>query len=307
MTAALSSSRSLAIAGAICGLGSAALFGISAPLAKLLLPRVDAWVLAGLLYLGAGVGLVALRVAQRAAGNRPDASTRLTRGDLPLLLAIAFIGGGLGPVLLLVGLGRLSGVAGALLLNLEAVFTAVLAVTVFRERVTRLELSGVVVVVVGAVLLSATGGSFDGGLFGIAAVVAACLAWGIDNNLTARVSGRNAVELVRFKALTAGTGNLVLAMAAGHPLPGLGIAVLSLGVGFISYGVSIVLDVYALRYIGAARESGYFATAPFAGAAAAVPLLGERMAATEIVAGVVMAAGIALLITGRPSETPRTA
>jgi drug/metabolite transporter (DMT)-like permease len=290
------------VAGALCGLGSAALFGISAPLAKLLLPMVDAWILAGLLYLGAGLGLVAWRAAQWTTGRTRDAGTRLTRADLPMLFAIAAIGGGLGPVLLLIGLERLSGVAGALLLNLEAVFTALLAVTLFGERLTRLELCAVVVVIVGAVLLSGRGGSFEGQMTGFAAVGAACLAWGIDNNLTARLSGRNAVDLVRFKALTAGAGNLALAAAAGHALPGLRVAVFSLCVGFVSYGLSIVLDVYALRYIGAARESAYFATAPFVGAVAAIPLLGERMRTTEIAAGLVMAVGVTLLIAGRSNE-----
>jgi drug/metabolite transporter (DMT)-like permease len=152
------------------------------------------------------------------------------------------------------------------------------------------------------VLLSGGGGSFEGQLTGFAALGAACLAWGIDNNLTARLSGRNAVDLVRFKALMAGAGNLVLATAAGHPLPALRVAVFSLAVGFVSYGLSIVLDVYALRYIGAARESAYFATAPFVGAVAAIPLLGERMRTREIAAGLVMAVGVTLLIAGRSNE-----
>jgi drug/metabolite transporter (DMT)-like permease len=140
-----------------------------------------------------------------------------------------------------------SSVGGALLLNFEAVFTALLAVTVFGERLTRLELCAMAVVIIGAVLLSGRGGSIEGQPIGFAAGGAACLAWGTDNNLTARLSGRNAVDLVRFKALMAGAGDLVLAIGAGHTLPALRVAVFSLAVGSVSYGLSIVLDVYALR------------------------------------------------------------
>jgi drug/metabolite transporter (DMT)-like permease len=292
------------VLGAAAGLGSAALFGISAPIAKLLLPRVDPWVLAGLLYLGAGLGLTLIRVAQSVAGTPGLARReRLQRRDMPLLVSIAVIGGGVGPVLILVGLRLLSGVAGALLLNLEAVFTMVLALTLFRERLTRLEAVAAVVVVGGAVLLSSDGGRPEGEALGVLAVAAGCFAWAIDNNLTARLSRRNAIDLVQFKALTAGAGNLALAAIAGRSLPDAAALALSLGLGFVSYGLSIVLDVYALRHVGAARESAFFATAPFVGAVAAVPLLREPVAARETAAGLVMAAGVVLLVLARRQST----
>jgi drug/metabolite transporter (DMT)-like permease len=295
------------VAGAISGLASAALFGISAPMAKLLLPRVDPWVLAGLLYAGAGTGLVGFRIVQKLVGARNgQLRRRLQRRDTPLLLAIAIIGGGVGPVLMLVGLRHLSGVAGALLLNLEAVFTALLAVTFFGERLTGMESIAVAIVIAGAVLISASGGPFRAELRGALAIAAACLAWGLDNNLTARLSGRNPVDLVQFKALTAGAGNLVLALAAGRAIPGLMVIVVALAVGFVCYGISIVLDVYALRYVGAARESAFFATAPFSGAIAAVPLLGERVRLHEVGSGLVMGAGVALLIAARRQTEARS-
>jgi drug/metabolite transporter (DMT)-like permease len=273
---------------------------MSAPFAKLLLPRVDPWVLAALLYLGAGAGLAVMRVAQADRGGAAlRRRRRLRREDLPMLLAIAIIGGGVGPVLMMVGLRALSGVAGALLLNLEAVFTMLLAVTVFGERLSTREALAAVVVLAGAVLVSLRGGPIRGEQLAAALIAAACLAWAIDNNLTVRLSGRNAIDVVQFKAMTAGLGNLFLAFATGHMLPSLTIVAVALGVGFVSYGLSIVLDFYALRYVGAARESAYFATAPFAGAIAAVPLLGERVTPNEITGGLVMAAGVALLIAAR--------
>jgi len=288
------------LAGALCGLGSAVLFGLGAPVAKLLLPRVDAWMLAGLFYVGAGVGLVGFRAAQQVMGQRPERRPVANGGrDRVLLWAIAVIGGGVGPVLMLFGLRHLSGVAGALLLNLEAVFTVLLAVTVFGERLTRLEALAAAIVITGATVISGTGGPIHAELLGALAVTGACLAWGVDNNLTARLSRRNAVDLVRFKALTAGSGNLVLALATGRAVPSLDVIAVALAVGVVCYGVSIVLDVYALRYIGAARESALFATAPFAGAVAAVPLLGERVRAHDVAGGAVMAVGVVLLVVAR--------
>ena len=273
---------------------------MSAPLAKLLLPRVDAWVLAGLLYVGAGAGLALVRVVQTMIGVSPVARrSRLQREDLPTLLVIAIVGGGVGPVLMMVGLRALSGVAGALLLNLEAVFTMLLAVTVFGERLSAREAVAAVVVLAGAVLVSLRGGPIRGEQYAAVAIAAACLAWAVDNNLTTRLSRRNAIDIVQFKTISAGAGNLVLALAAGRMWPGLTIVVTALAVGFVSYGLSIVLDVYALRYVGAARESAYFATAPFAGALIAVPVLGESVAAHEAAGGLVMAVGVALLIAAR--------
>lgn len=288
------------LAGAACGLGSALLFGISAPMGKLLLPHVDRWVLAGLFYIGAGAGLTVIRAFQYLIGRDLVArERRLRRRDLPMLLVIAAIGGGLGPVLLLFGLGHLSGVAGALLLNLEAVFTMVLAVAFFDERLTRREAGAAAVILAGAVLLSEGGGRFAAEIVGTAAIAAACLAWGIDNNLTARLSERNAIDLVWFKTLTAGGGNLAIALVSGRVLPGGRLLGDALAVGFVCYGLSIVLDVYALRYVGAAREAAFFATAPFAGAMAAVPLLNERIGPRAIAAAVVMATGAALLVEAR--------
>ena len=288
--------------GALCGLGSAWLFGISAPLGKLLLPRVDGWVLAGLFYLGAGAGLSVFRAVQ-PVGRGDRARARLQRHDLRLLLPIAILGGGAGPVLLLVGLRHLSGVAGSLLLNLEAVFTMLLAVLFFGERLSVGETIAAAVVLAGAVLLSMGDGRVAAEFVGVAAIVGACLAWALDNNLTARLAHRNAVDLVRFKSLTAGLGNLALALAAGRKLPEPAIGAAALAVGFVCYGVSIVLDVYALRYIGAAREAAFFATAPFAGAITAVPLLGERTGVRALTAACVMAAGIALLVRQRRQQT----
>jgi drug/metabolite transporter (DMT)-like permease len=280
--------------GAISGLGSAVLFGLSAPLAKLLLPHASPWLLAGLFYLGAGLGLTLGRLIN-VRKRRPD---RLRREDAPRLLAIIVAGGVVGPVLLLVGLARVSGVVGSLLLNLEAVFTMMLAVFAYHERLGRLESLGASIVVAGAVIITGRPESWHANLLGELAIVGACLAWALDNNLTRQISVRDPIQIVQIKTLSAGVGNVVPAAIAGHRVPAT-ILPAALMLGFVSYGLSIVLDVYALRFIGAAREAAFFAVAPFAGAVAAVPLLNERFTARDYAAGVLMALGITLVLRGR--------
>jgi drug/metabolite transporter (DMT)-like permease len=282
--------------GAASGLGSAILFGLSAPLAKILLPKASPWLLAGLLYLGAGVGLSVMRWVTyvRQSGDSPD---RLRREDLPRLLAIVVFGGAIGPVLLLAGLTRVSGVIGSLLLNLEAVFTMALAVLAYRERLSRLELSGALLVIAGAVVVTYKPDPLRVDPVGAIAIAGACLSWALDNNLTRQISDRNPVQIVQIKTLSAGIGNVALAAIIGHRTP-VGIVPAALLLGFVSYGLSIVLDVYALRYVGAAREAAFFATAPFVGAVAAVPLLGEVFTASDYGAGALMALGIVLIVRG---------
>jgi len=281
--------------GAASGLGSAILFGVSAPFAKVLLPQVSPWLLAGLLYLGAGLGLSILRLAMRErGGHRSDG---LTRKDAPRLLAIAVIGGAVGPVLLLIGLSRVSGVAGSLLLNLEGIFTMILAVLVYRERLGRLEAGGALLVIAGAILLTYRPNAWRADLVGALAIGGACFCWALDNNLTRLLSVRNPIQIVQIKTLSAGMGNVALALMAGHRAP-MTILPAALLLGFVSYGLSIVLDVYALRYIGAAREAAFFAIAPFAGALAAVPLLHERFTLNDYGAGAMMAVGVLLVVRG---------
>jgi drug/metabolite transporter (DMT)-like permease len=286
--------------GAVSGLGSAILFGLSAPFAKLLLPRMSPWLLAGLLYLGAGLGLSIVRVLSHGR-HTDDAADRLRRKDLPRLLAIVLTGGAVGPVLLMVGLTRVSGVVGSLLLNLEAVFTVALAVLAYRERLSRTESLGALLVIAGAALVSYRPDSWRADVMGTLAIAGACFSWALDNNLTRQISIRNPVQIVQVKTLSAGIGNVVLAMMAGHRAP-LSIVPAALLLGFVSYGLSIVLDVYALRYIGAAREAAFFAIAPFAGAVAAVPVLGERFTANALGAGALMALGIAFIVRGWPTR-----
>ncbi|WP_163997582.1 DMT family transporter [Pyxidicoccus caerfyrddinensis] len=293
-----------AVKGAVLGLGAATLFGLSAPVAKLLLPSSTPLVLASLLYLGGGLGLSvvgAARRLRRASGSAREA--RLGRKDVPLLLGVILCGGVLGPVLMLVGLQRLSGVAASLLLNLEGPFTILLALLVFGEHLGRAGALAAGFVMAGAAVLGIQEGDLHGDALGVLSLAGACLAWAVDNNLTQRLSLKDPVALVRTKALGAGACTLVLAWLTGQPFPAAFVLGAALLLGSASYGLSIVLDAYALRLLGAAREAAYFATAPFVGALVAVPLLGERPRPLDLLAGVLMAAGVVLLLRERHSHT----
>ena len=285
----------LAWPGAPLAFVSAALFGASTPLAKLLLgDGVNPWLLAGLLYLGSGIGLGILQIARRAAGQAP-AEAPLRRADLPWLAAIVLFGGAIGPVLLMVGLAATPASTASLLLNLEGLATMGLAWIVFHENVDRRLLGGAAAILAGAVVLSWRGGlGWGAPLWGMGAIAGACLAWGIDNNLTRRLSAADPMQIALVKGLAAGAANLALAILAGAHLPTpplIGDAAL---IGFVGYGLSLVLFVLGLRHLGAARTGAYFSNAPFIGAVLAIAMLGEPLTGRLIAAGVLMAVGLYL-------------
>ena len=285
--------------GAGLALLSAALFGASTPLAKLLLRDLDPWMLAGVLYLGSGLGLIVLKtISAVAGGGLHTESTIQGRGWLWLGSAI-LAGGVLGPVLLMIGLARSPASAAALLLNLEGVFTALLAWFVFRENFDRRIALGMVVIVAGGIVLTGGGASTAGGILGSLAIVGACLAWAIDNNLTRRVSLTDPVQIAMLKGCVAGSVNVAIALSLGSSWPSLGAFALAGVVGFIGYGVSLVLFVVALRHLGTARTGAYFSVAPFFGGVLAVVALREAITTRLLAAGALMAAGVYLHLTER--------
>jgi drug/metabolite transporter (DMT)-like permease len=286
-------SRSEQRRGALCGLLAAASFGVSAPLAKLLLATLSPTLLAGLLYLGAALALWMVRLFWR-----PPHEAGLRRGDLLPLLGIIGFGGIAGPVLMLLGLREISALSGALLLNLEAPFTMLLGVLLFREHLSRRAWSGAALIVLGALCLrSGGGGALEGNARGVAAIALACLCWALDNNLTQRLTLRDPFAVVRIKTTCAGLVNTGLALGvldAGWPSSELALPALALG--SVSYGASVVLDAYALRFVGAAREAAYFATAPFLGALLAYVLFRAAPGLLGLFALASMLAGVALMV-----------
>ena len=280
--------------GAAAGLAAAVLFGASTPFAKLLVPGAGPLLLAGLLYLGAGVGL-----SGAAPFRRSDAEAPLRRADLPVLGVVILAGGIVGPALLVLGLARLPGAAAALLLNLEAPFTIALAVVLLREQLARREVLGAAAVILGAAALTWAPGALEANPIGAACIAGACAAWALDNNLSQRLSIRDPISVARAKTLAAGTFNVALGLLVGEGLPPATHVAGALLTGALGYGLSIVLHLLAVRSLGAARQAAYFATAPFIGAVLAVPLLHDRLAPVDVAAGGVMALGIGLILRTR--------
>jgi drug/metabolite transporter (DMT)-like permease len=286
--------------GAVLALLSSALFGVSTPAAKALLGSIDPAILAGLLYCGAGIGVAILRrIVPRLM--TPDGATEapLGRADVPWLAGAIVAGGIVGPLLLMLGLARTDAGAASLLLTLEGVATALLAWFVFHENFDRRIALGMMSLVAGAVVLSWSGRPDLSGLLGPAAIVGACIAWGLDNNLTRKVSLADPLQIVELKGLIAGPVNLALGLWAGSSLPSVGSGALAALVGFFGYGVSLALFVLALRHLGTARTAAYFATAPFIGAIAAFLFLREPMTLQIGLAGLLMALGVWLHLTER--------
>ena len=280
----------LSTPGVALGVASAALFGASTPLAKLLLGAVDPWLLAGLLYLGSGIGLAVVQAGRFTLGVAPPEAP-LRRADLPWLAAVILAGGVIGPLLLMLGLSVTPASSAALLLNVEGLATMGLAWVVFREHTDRRIVSGALLILAGAVLLSWQGAAAGVG-WGALAIIGACLAWGTDNNLTRKLSAADPVQIAMLKGLVAGMVNLGLALWHGAVLPSAAPLLGGALVGFLGYGVSLVLFVLALRHLGSARTAAYFSTAPFIGAVLAVALFGEPVTVRLLGAAVLMGVGL---------------
>ncbi len=276
---------------------AAALFGASTPFAKLLTGEMHPVLLGGLLYLASGLGLTLARLLRDGGWK----ASGLARSEWPWLLGAIFFGGILGPVALLFGLMQTSASAASLLLNLEAVLTAVIAWVVFRENADRRIVLGMLAIVAGGVVLAwptrGMGAMNDSGWAGPLGVAAACLCWAIDNNLTRKVSASDALFIAGSKGLIAGTVNTGLALWLGAALPPPLTLLSTAAVGLLGYGLSLVLFVLALRGLGSARTGAYFSTAPFIGAALALSLLGETATPAFWLAGGFMALGVWLHLT----------
>ena len=203
----------------------------------------------------------------------------------------------LGPLLLMFGLARTDAAAASLLLTLEGAATALMAWFIFQENFDRRIAVGMASLVAGAALLSWSGAPRFDSIVGPLAIAGACVAWGLDNNLTRKVSLADPLQIAMLKGLIAGPLNLILGLSISREAPSLSGVLLSGVVGFVGYGVSLALFVVALRGLGTARTGAYFSTAPFIGSAVAVIVFGEPVTAQLLVAGALMAIGVWLHLT----------
>lgn len=276
--------------GAACALAAAVLFGAGTPVAKLLLGHASPWLLAGVLYTASGLALVAGRLASRSRGPRPSAR------DLSLLAGAVLCGGVAGPVLLMTGLRSMPASGASLLLNAEGLFTVLVAWLVLREPTNRRVVAGFVAIALGVLVLAWPGEVSFAGAWPALALLGACLAWAVDNNLTGRLALWDATWLAMVKGLVAGPVNLCLAVVLGASWPSLPVLAAAGAVGVLAYGVSLALFIVGMRHLGTARAGAYFSVAPFVGAVLAVAL-GEPVTPRLLLAGALMALGIWLHLT----------
>jgi len=292
---------------ALPALATALLFGASTPLAKLLGAEAHPVLLAGLLYGGSGIGLgivLLIRGAVARTGASPARPPVVPRADLPWLAGAIVAGGILGPVLLMAGLRATSGASASLLLNVEGVFTALIAWIFFKENADRHIVAGMVAIVVGGAVLAWQPGA--GGVAPSAMlIVAACLAWAVDNNLTRRISANDALSIACLKGLVAGAVNTTLGLLAGGHWPHAGALAATLSVGFAGYGLSLVLFVLALRSLGAARTGAYFSVAPLFGVITSLAIWPEAPPWTFWLAGMLMAWGVWIHLRERHQHVHR--
>ena len=288
------------------GVGSALVaaiaFGASAPFAKLLLEGAAPQLLAGLLYLGSGLGLAGMWVTRLRAGR---SEARLGRHEAPWLAGAVVFGGVFGPLLLMSGLARTPASIASLLLNLEGVFTALIAWFVVREHFDRRIALGMAAIFAGGLVLSWQGRFAIGAALGPLLVAGATLCWAIDNNLTQRVSSADPVAIATIKGVAAGVVNTAMALTLGARWPTVERLAATLVLGFVSYGLSLVLFVRALRQLGTARTAAYFSSAPFVGAALSLVVFRERPALGLLAGAALMAFGVVLHLTERHAHEHR--
>jgi drug/metabolite transporter (DMT)-like permease len=278
--------------GVIYALLAAALFGASTPFAKELLGEMPPIALAGLLYAGSGAGLVMVQLLRVFVIRKAAPVAWPSRGEWAWLSAAILFGGIFGPILLMSGLATTAASTASLLLNLESALTAGLAWFVFRENFDWRIACGMAAIVAGSVVLSIGPEGLGGISRGALLVSAACLCWAIDNNLTRKVSASDPILIAGLKGLVAGAVNVSLALSLGYAMPRLGSIAGAAAVGFLAYGLSLVLFVLALRQLGTARTSAYFGLAPFFGGILAVLFFGDPLTVQLCIAAALMGLGL---------------
>jgi drug/metabolite transporter (DMT)-like permease len=278
-------------------------FAMSAPIAKILLLDVDPVMLAALLYLGSGLGLLLLKVTLHRM--KPGSEAHLTKTDIPWLMGAILAGGIAAPIVLMYSIRSTSASTASLLLNFEGVATSVIAAIMFREALGKRVWMAVILVTVGSIILSwdrSEKMSFSIGALGI---VAACTLWGLDNNLTRHISAKDPITITIIKGIGAGVVSLCMALLLGNRLPSIRHISVAVVLGFFAYGLSIVFFISALRHLGAARTSAYFGTAPFIGALLSLAFLKEAPDVSFLFAVPIMVAGAICLLIEK-HEHPHT-
>ncbi|WP_139904954.1 DMT family transporter [Clostridium thermarum] len=275
---------------------SALLFGASAPLAKMLLGHIEPVSLASFLYLGSGTGLLLYQMITNLIGKKGHAEAPLLKKDFPWLLGAVLFGGIIAPIILMSSLKITPASTAALLLNFEGVSTTLIALFFFKESVGKRVWIAVSCITIASILLSWDFNNQWGFSLGALGVVGACVCWGIDNNFTRNISAKNPFSIAIFKGFVAGSFSLFLALLLKQHIPDFKVVLLAMILGFFSYGLSIVLFVLAMRELGSARTSAFFATSPFIGAILAFLLNNDVPSFMFVIALPVMILGTFFLL-----------
>lgn len=284
---------------------AAVLFGVSAPLSKLLLNDVEPVLLAALLYLGCGFGLLFAGMIKKKIVKQSEKEASLAKKDVPWLAGAVLSGGVAAPIILMLSLKNTPAATASLLLNFEAVATSIIAAAAFKEALGKRVWTAVALITLASIALTWDSSGSWGFSAGAAGVMLACFFWGVDNNFTRNISAKNPLTIVTVKGIVAGTVSLVIALSAGNGIPGPVIIVAALVLGFFSYGTSIVLFILSMRCLGAARASAFFGSAPFVGALVSLLLFIEWPGVNFIISIPIMIAGAFLILKEKHSHAHR--
>ena len=281
---------------------AAIFFGASAPIAKFLLgDNIAPIYLAAFLYLGSGTGTFLVRLTQRVRAKDAEADIKLP--DIKWLAGAIISGGILAPIILMISLQYTPASTASLLLNFEGVGTTLIALLFFKEAISRRAWTAIIVITLASIFLSANLKSGFGFSLGALGIILACLLWGLDNNFTRNISGKDPLVIVAWKGLVAGTFSFFLALFLGNSLPSGTTILYTLLLGFISYGLSTMLFIRSMRGLGAARTSALYGTAPLAGVLLSIVIFGEIPSFLFIIATILMVGGALLLVNEHHSHT----
>ena len=272
---------------------AAALYAINAPFSKILLEFMPPTLMAGFLYVGAGIGMIFIALMRKIKKYEAK-ELKLTKSELPYTIAMIVLDIA-APICLLFGLNSTTAANASLLNNFEIVATAIIALMVFKEKISTRLWFGIFFVTLSCGILSFEDVSSLRFSYGSLFVLLATICWGFENNCTRKISSKDPLQIVLLKGIFSGLGSFTIAMITGEPLPDIGLVLIVLALGFVSYGLSIFFYIRAQSRLGAAKTSAYYAIAPFVGAFLSFVCLHETLSVNYFTALVIMLAGSALV------------
>jgi drug/metabolite transporter (DMT)-like permease len=268
---------------------AAALFGISSPVSKLLLAEIPSTLMASLLYLGAGIGMLAINIARRL-GKREQLEARMTKREMPYIIGMIILDIA-APVCLMIGLSMTTSANAALLNNFEIVATSLIALIIFKEAIGKRMWIAISLITLSSIILSVEDFHNISFSTGSVFILLACLCWGFENNCTRMLSLKDPLQIVIVKGFGSGAGALIIALALKQYSTNILYLFMSLVLGFVAYGLSIYFYIIAQRELGAARTSAYYAVAPFIGVLLSIIIFSQQFTISFIIALVIMITG----------------